>query len=80
VTHQREITEPVDLCLGIGGERIQVEFHPFHEKVARTNLGIVANEMHQCFGHFTGWALTDGGDRVDLDGLVGWVEAANSRW
>src|SRR5262249_32144358 len=58
----------------ISGERVQVEFHPFHEKIARTNLGIVANETHQCFGNFTGWALIDGGDRVDLDGLVGWAE------
>jgi hypothetical protein len=64
----------------ISGERVRVEFHPFHEKAARTNLGVVANETHQCFGNFTGWALTDGGDRVDLDGLVGWAEEANNRW
>ena len=64
----------------ISGVRVDVEFHPFHEKVAKTNLGVVANETHQCFGHFTGWATTDGGDRVELDGLVGWAEEANNRW
>jgi hypothetical protein len=64
----------------ISGARVDVEFQPFHEKVARTNLGVIANETHQCFGHFTGWAATDGGDRVELDGLVGWAEEANNRW
>jgi hypothetical protein len=64
----------------IQGERVDVEFHPFHERIARTNLGIIANETHQCFGHFTGWAETDDGERVDLDGLVGWAEEAHNRW
>ncbi|MFI0796277.1 DUF2804 domain-containing protein [Micromonospora rubida] len=64
----------------ISGERVSVEFHPFHEKIARTNFGVLANETHQCFGHFTGWAATDNGERVDLDGLVGWAEEAQNRW
>ncbi|MFF7359262.1 DUF2804 family protein [Streptomyces sp. NPDC008125] len=64
----------------IGGERVDVSFRPFHEKVARTNLGVLANETHQCFGTFSGWALTDDGTRTDLDGLVGWAEEARNRW
>ncbi|WP_320066074.1 DUF2804 domain-containing protein [Micromonospora sp. RTGN7] len=64
----------------ISGERVGAEFHPFHEKIARTNLGVLANETHQCFGHFTGWAAADDGERVDLSGLVGWAEEARNRW
>ncbi|WP_306319073.1 MULTISPECIES: DUF2804 domain-containing protein [unclassified Streptomyces] len=64
----------------ISGDRVDVRFEPFHEKVARTNLGVVANETHQCFGHFSGWALTDDGTRTDLDGLTGWAEEARNRW
>ncbi len=64
----------------ISGRRAKVEFRPFHEKVARTNLGIVANETHQCFGYFAGWAMTDDGTKVSLDGLVGWAEEASNRW
>jgi hypothetical protein len=48
--------------------------------VARTDLLVVAGETHQLFGTFRGWASTDGGDRVDLDGLVGWAEEARNRW
>lgn len=64
----------------ITGDRVDVTLHPFHERAARTNLGVVANETHQCFGHFTGWAATDDGERVELDGLVGWAEEARNRW
>ncbi|MFI6226225.1 DUF2804 domain-containing protein [Micromonospora echinospora] len=64
----------------ITGPRVDVTFHPFHERVSRTSLGVVANETHQCFGHFTGWATTDDGERIDLDGLVGWAEEARNRW
>lgn len=64
----------------IVGERVDVKLTPFHERAARTNLGIIFNETHQCFGHFSGWAETDDGKRVDLDGLIGWAEEARNRW
>ena len=64
----------------IHGDRLDVTFTPFHERVARTNLLLVASETHQCFGHFTGWATDDAGERVGLDGLVGWAEEARNRW
>ncbi|NUR71680.1 MAG: DUF2804 domain-containing protein [Hamadaea sp.] len=64
----------------ITGDHVRAEFRPFHEKVAKTNLAVVANETHQCFGTFTGWALADDGSRVSLDGLVGWAEESHNRW
>ncbi len=64
----------------IHGERLDVTLHPFHERVARTNLLVVASETHQCFGEWEGWALTDDGERLRFDGLLGWAEEANNRW
>ncbi|HEY0950018.1 DUF2804 domain-containing protein [Nocardioides sp.] len=64
----------------IHGPRLDATVTPFHERADRTNLGIVANETHQCFGHWSGWAATDDGERVSLDGLVGWAEEARNRW
>ncbi|MFF4193640.1 DUF2804 domain-containing protein [Nonomuraea sp. NPDC001831] len=64
----------------ITGPRVEVEFRPFHEKVARTQLGVVASETHQCFGHFSGRVQDDDGAWVDLDGLTGWAEEARQRW
>lgn len=64
----------------IHGDRVDLTFTPFHERVARTNLIVLAGETHQCFGHFEGWATKDTGERVRLDGLTGWAEEARNRW
>ena len=62
------------------GERCDVTFIPFHERAARTELLLVGSETHQCFGRFAGWATTDDGRRLALDGLTGWAEEARNRW
>lgn len=64
----------------IHGDGIDATFTPFHEKVSRTNLGVLSGETHQCFGEWSGWARADDGTRVPLDGLVGWAEEARNRW
>ncbi|WP_261765574.1 DUF2804 domain-containing protein [Actinotalea fermentans] len=60
--------------------RVDLTFHPFHERVARTNLLVVAGETHQCFGTWTGWMTTDAGERITVDGVEGWAEEARNRW
>jgi hypothetical protein len=57
-----------------------VEFTPFHVRESRTALGVLANDTHQCFGHFTGRVRTDEGGWVEFDGLTGWAEEARNRW
>jgi hypothetical protein len=64
----------------IQGETVDVTFHPFHERKARTNLLVVAAETHQCFGHYEGWTSASDGVRVTVDGIVGWAEEARNRW
>ncbi|GGO69133.1 DUF2804 domain-containing protein [Nonomuraea cavernae] len=64
----------------ITGERVEVEFTPFHDKISRTELGVVGSLTHQCFGHFTGRARADDGGWVEFDGLTGWAEEARQRW
>lgn len=64
----------------IRGEGVDVTFTPFHERVAKTNLLVLAGETHQCFGHFVGTVLDSNGASVSVDGLVGWAEEARNRW
>jgi hypothetical protein len=64
----------------ITGPRVNVTLAPFHERDERTNALVIASEIHQCFGVFTGWVRDDAGDRVPVDGLVGWAEEARNRW
>lgn len=61
-------------------ERVDLTFTPFHERVSRTNLLVVASETHQCFGTWHGWMTVDDGERVRVDGVEGWAEEARNRW
>jgi len=64
----------------ITGPRVDVTFEPFHLRATRTWLGVLGNDTHQCFGHFSGRAQTDDGAWVDLTGLTGWAEDVRNRW
>ncbi len=64
----------------VRGPGCDITFTPTHERAARMNLLVVASEVHQCFGTFAGWATTDEGRRLRLDGLTGWAEEARNRW
>ncbi|MCK2215705.1 DUF2804 domain-containing protein [Actinomadura sp. ATCC 31491] len=64
----------------ISGDGVEVEFTPFHERVSRTELGVVGSETHQCFGSFGGRVRAGDGAWVALDGLTGWAEEARNRW
>ena len=59
---------------------VDLTFTPFHERVARTNLVVVASQTHQCFGTWSGTMTDDTGTPVRVDGAVGWAEEARNRW
>lgn len=60
--------------------RLNLEFTPFIERVAKTNLLLIASEVHQMFGRYRGTAITDIGEVIRLDGLIGWAEEHQARW
>ena len=64
----------------VHGELADLTFTPFHDKVSRTALGVISTRTDQCFGHWTGWMAADDGERVRVDGVVGWVEDVHNRW
>ena len=39
-----------------------------------------AQRAHQCFGHWAGWMIDDAGERVPVDGVLGWAEDVHNRW
>lgn len=60
--------------------RVDLEFVPFLERVAATNLLVIASEVHQMFGHYHGTIHTDDGEVLRLGGLVGFAEEHHARW
>ncbi len=60
--------------------RLDLEFVPFKERVAKTNLGLIASEVHQMFGRYHGTVRPEAGPPIRLDGLVGFAEEHYARW
>jgi len=60
--------------------RLDLEFTPFKDRLARTNLGVIFSEVHQMFGRYRGQAVTDEGERIQIDNLTGFAEEHQARW
>jgi len=60
--------------------RVDLEFVPFLERVAATNLLLITSRVHQMFGRYHGTLTTDDGEVLHLDGLVGFAEEHHARW
>ena len=60
--------------------RLQLEFTPFVERVARVNLLLITSEVHQLFGRYRGTVVADDGEAFKIDGLIGWAEEHHAQW
>jgi hypothetical protein len=60
--------------------RLSLEFKPFKERIARSNLLVVFSEVHQMFGHYSGSVTTDDGEVIQLVDMVGFAEEHRARW
>ncbi len=60
--------------------RLDLTFTPFLDRTAITNLGIIYSEVHQMFGHYTGFAVADDGEKVQIQDLIGFAEEHRARW
>ncbi|HRA25232.1 DUF2804 domain-containing protein [Ornithinibacter sp.] len=64
----------------VRGDLADLTFTPFWNHSSATNLGVLAQRANQCFGHWSGWMRDDAGERVSVDGVLGWAEDVHNRW
>jgi Protein of unknown function (DUF2804) len=60
--------------------RLDLEFVPFLERVARTDLLVITSEVHQMFGRYRGTVCADDGHVYRVDNLVGFAEEHHAHW
>ena len=60
--------------------RLDLEFVPFLERKAQTNLLVISSEVHQMFGRYRGSVQTDDGATLRIEGLIGFAEEHHARW
>ncbi len=53
---------------------------PIHDRHANTNLGVLRNEVHQVFGHWSGTIPGGDGSSFVVDEILGFAEEARARW
>lgn len=64
----------------VSGDRLEVTLTPFGVRRARTNALVIDSDTRQAFGVWRGFALRESGEKVVLDGIVGWAEDVQNRW
>ncbi len=57
-----------------------VTLEPVFDRHTALNALVLATEVHQVFGAWSGHVTTDDGDRVEIEGLSGFAEESRSRW
>jgi hypothetical protein len=60
--------------------RLELNFAPFTERVALTNLGFIVSEVHQLFGRYSGHVITDEGETLHIEDLIGFAEDHHAKW
>ncbi len=60
--------------------RLDLTFRPFKERIATTNMGIIFSQVHQMFGLYTGKAVADNGEVIEIKELAGFAEEHYARW
>ena len=61
-------------------DQVEVEFTPFFERVAKTDVLILKSEVHQMIGHFSGEVKDKQGKIYPVENQVGWAEEHFARW
>lgn len=60
--------------------RLDLEFTPFKDRTATTNLGVIYSQVHQIFGRYSGLAEADDGEVIQVENLIGFAEEHRARW
>jgi hypothetical protein len=60
--------------------RLDLTFTPFKDRLAQTNLGIITSQVHQMFGHYNGTVITDDGETIMVEDLIGFAEEHHAKW
>lgn len=59
---------------------LDVMLTPVHDRHANLNLGVLKNEVHQVFGHWSGRVPDGAASSLAVNNLLGFAEEARSRW
>jgi hypothetical protein len=60
--------------------RLDLVFTPFFERIAKTDAVVLTSEVHQMFGKYNGFVVSDEGRKIEVKDLIGWAEEHYAKW
>ncbi len=60
--------------------RFEMDFFPLLPRISRAGIGVIHSDQYQIFGRFTGRAVLDGGEVIELRDFMGFAEKVDNRW
>jgi hypothetical protein len=60
--------------------RLDLVFTPFKDRTAITSLAVITSEVHQMFGRYSGKAVADNGEVIQIKDLIGFAEEHHAKW
>lgn len=60
--------------------RLQLLFEPVLNRAARIQALLLSSIQDQVFGRFSGTAVLDSGQKVEIEGLAGFLEKVSNKW
>lgn len=61
-------------------DSIMLTFHPFFERVAKTDLKLVQSEVHQLVGYYNGKVKLEDGSTLIIQQMLGRIEEHVAKW
>lgn len=61
-------------------DRVDLTFTPLFERIAATNVIIVQSRVNQMIGHFNGKVVSDDGEVINIEQMIGWAEDHMAKW
>ena len=59
---------------------VQLTFTPFFERVAQTNVKVIASSVHQMVGYFNGDIELENGEILHIQQMLGCIEEHVAKW
>lgn len=60
--------------------RFEMDFVPVMDRCAKIDLKLICSDQHQVFGRFSGMAVLDDGQKVEIKDLTGFAEKVRNKW
>ena len=60
--------------------RFEMTFRPVMDRSAKIDLHLICSDQHQVFGRFSGTAVLDSGERIEIRDLMGFAEKVRNKW